>query len=204
MTSSSTFDDSVTIFPAIGNGNFGPYARFDVDETPFGIASGDLNGDGYQDMVTSNGLYEGNQGSFSVLLRSGTTAISAALQDASVRDGVVRLRWIVPSSSTQAAVYRRTSETGWQYLGQASDDPGGFVSYEDPTVEPGARYAYRIHVQDQGEQGYSSEVWIQCQETRGPLWRSGSIRSSRTPWNAKHGSTLSFRDQEGSVLRSSA
>jgi hypothetical protein len=161
MTSSS-FEDSVTIFPGAGDGNFGPGVRFDVGERPYGIAAGDLNGDGHQDLVTSNGLYSpfSSPGSFSVLLRSGTTAISAALQDASVRDGIVRLRWIVPSSSTQARVYRRTPETGWQYLGQATDEPGSLVSYEDPTVEPGLRYAYRIHIQAPGDQGYSNEVWV--------------------------------------------
>jgi FlgD Ig-like domain/FG-GAP-like repeat len=163
VTSASTADDdSVTIFPGIGNGNFGPYARFDVDDRPYGIAAADLNGDGHQDLVTSNGIYSGfsSPGSFSVLLRSGTTAISAALEEASVRDGIVRLRWIVSSSGTQAAVYRRTAETGWEYLGLAVNEPGTYVSYEDPSVEPGIRYAYRIQVHSAGDQGYSNEVWV--------------------------------------------
>jgi hypothetical protein len=155
--------DSVVTFQGLGNGSFGQRRAIEVHEGPWGVTAGDLDVDGHIDLAVANTGGPGGGGPVSVLLNClgcGTTAISAALENAYVDGGVVHLRWIVPSSNTQAAVHRRTATSGWTYLGQATDDPGSYVSYQDHSPEPGTRNAYRIQIQDGGDQGYSDEVWI--------------------------------------------
>jgi hypothetical protein len=155
--------DSVVTFQGLGDGLFGQRRANAVHEGAWGVTAGDLDVDGHMDLAVANTGGPGGGGPVSVLLNCagcGTTAISAALESANVDEGVVHLRWIVSGSSTQAAAYRRTAGSDWTYLGQATDDPGSYVSYQDRSPEAGTRNAYRIQIQDGSEQGYSDEVWI--------------------------------------------
>jgi hypothetical protein len=89
------------------------------------------------------------------------TAISIASEEAQADPGVVRLRWVVPETqSTTYIVQRRSAVSDWANLGLADAESGSFVRYEDRTVLPGQRYAYRLFAQSAGDQGYSSEVWV--------------------------------------------
>ncbi|TMQ63849.1 MAG: T9SS type A sorting domain-containing protein [Candidatus Eisenbacteria bacterium] len=94
-------------------------------------------------------------------LARSTTAVSVALQDAQAEAGLVRLRWIVPDArSSVSMVERRTAISDWATLGQADVESGGYVRYEDRSVTPGERYAYRLFVQSPTDNGYSNEVWV--------------------------------------------
>src|SRR6267142_2268487 len=89
------------------------------------------------------------------------TAISVALQDAQAEVGLVRLRWVVPDArTTVCTVQRRSAASDWADLGLADVESGGVVRYEDRSVTPGERYAYRLFVQSARDRGYSNEVWI--------------------------------------------
>ncbi len=89
------------------------------------------------------------------------TAISVALQDVQAEIGVVRLRWVVPDArSTVCTLQRRRAASDWADLGLADAESGSFVRYEDRSVMPGERYAYRLFVQSARDQGYSNEVWV--------------------------------------------
>ena len=89
------------------------------------------------------------------------TAISVVLQDVQAEVGAVRLRWVVPDArSTACTVQRRSAVSDWADLGLADAESGTFVRYEDRSVAPGERYAYRLFVQSARDQGYSNEVWI--------------------------------------------
>jgi hypothetical protein len=91
----------------------------------------------------------------------GTTAIAIALDVAQTEPGVVRLRWVVPDTRGAAiSVLRRTATIDWVELGPGSVESGSRVTYEDRTVVPGERYAYKLLVRTAGDEGYSSEVWV--------------------------------------------
>jgi hypothetical protein len=57
----------------LGDGTFGPVVRYNVGGEPWGIAAGDLNGDGHLDLVVSKDNYgdSGNKYTLAVLLNNG-------------------------------------------------------------------------------------------------------------------------------------
>ena len=147
------------------------FAAFDV---PLGavIEESDDDGDTWQNAegqlgvfvqklaISGNNLYAARQDG---LWRRplGTTAIAIALDVAQTEPGVVRLRWVVPDTRGAAiSVLRRTAATDWVELGPGSVESGSRVTYEDRTVAPGERYAYKLLVRTAGDEGYSSEVWV--------------------------------------------
>jgi hypothetical protein len=110
--------------------------------------------------ISGNNLYAARQDG---LWRRplGTTSIAIALDVAQTEPGVVRLRWVVPDTRGAAvSVLRRTAATEWVDLGPGSVESGTQVTYEDRTVAPGERYAYKLLVRTAGDEGYSSEVWV--------------------------------------------
>lgn len=70
--------DNVSVLLGDGAGGFGTAATYGLGgpDSPWGIASGDLNNDGYDDLVTANF----GSGSLSVLLSTGNTGIMAPAQ----------------------------------------------------------------------------------------------------------------------------
>jgi hypothetical protein len=69
-------DNDVKVLFGNGSGSFSTGATYAVGTQPFWIASGDFNGDGYPDLVTSNTNINGANGTISVLLnnKNGTFA----------------------------------------------------------------------------------------------------------------------------------
>lgn len=168
--------DSVRVFPGVGNGNFDPMEKLETGSFPNGIAAGDLNGDGHVDLVTANAESDlfppAVDGSISVHLNCVPcgTAISVALQDATVEAGVVHLRWVVPTTRGAVfSVFRRTAGTGWIALPGDVGLSEGLVTYDDNSAAPGERYAYRLLVRSSGDQGYSSEVWVSVPTSAAPM-----------------------------------
>jgi len=159
--------DSLEVFPGNGNGFFGARERFEASSVPNGIVAADLNGDTKVDLVTANEIdfnaFPPVDGALSVFLNCVPcvpTSISVALQDARAEAGVVRLRWYVPDSRGIYSVQRRTAGGDWGEVGIAALERPGVVAYEDRSVSPGERYAYRLFVQTVNDQGFSSEVWV--------------------------------------------
>ena len=72
-------DNDVQVLFGNGGGGFTTGATYAVGSQPFWIASGDLNGDGYPDLVTTNTNVNGATGTVSVLLnnKNGTFASAA-------------------------------------------------------------------------------------------------------------------------------
>jgi hypothetical protein len=62
--------------------------------------------------------------------------------------------------ATRATIYRRTDAVGWLPLGEASFDASGTLRYEDRSVTPGGRYAYRLGVRESGSETFSDETWV--------------------------------------------
>ena len=74
-------DNSVRVLLNNGSGasNFNPATAYAVGNQPYSVVSGDLNGDGYPDLVTANTNVNGTPGTVSVLLnnKNGTFASAA-------------------------------------------------------------------------------------------------------------------------------
>jgi hypothetical protein len=72
-------DNDVKVLFGAGNGSFSTGATYAVGNQPYWIASGDLNGDGYPDLVTTNTNVTGATGTVSVLLnnKNGTFGTAA-------------------------------------------------------------------------------------------------------------------------------
>jgi hypothetical protein len=72
-------DNDVQVLLGNGSGTFSSAGTYAVGSQPFWIASGDLNGDGYPDLVTTNTNVNGATGTVSVLLnnKNGTFASAA-------------------------------------------------------------------------------------------------------------------------------
>lgn len=167
MGNVNTSRDSLEVFPGNGNGFFGQREKYEVGKLPNGIAAGDLNGDTQIDLVTANEIDAGffpQNGSLSVLLNCAPcipTSISVALQDTRVEGGAVHLRWVVHDAhEAVCTVLRRTAATDWVELGRAAISEAGLVAYDDHSVTPGGRYAYRLSVQTATYQENSGDVWI--------------------------------------------
>ena len=54
-----------------GDGTFEPQLRFDTDSTPFGLAIGDLTGNGIPDVLTINSTSDGKNSTVSILMGNG-------------------------------------------------------------------------------------------------------------------------------------
>lgn len=67
----SYLEDNAVRVMLNNGGGFGAAATYPVGQQPFFVASGDINGDGYPDLVTANTTTGSKQGSISVLLNNG-------------------------------------------------------------------------------------------------------------------------------------
>ncbi|MEO6829656.1 MAG: VCBS repeat-containing protein, partial [Acidobacteriaceae bacterium] len=61
-------DNSVRVLSGRGGGNFSTAATYPVGQQPYWVATGDLNNDGYSDLVTANTSLNSPQGTVSVLM----------------------------------------------------------------------------------------------------------------------------------------
>ena len=92
----------------------------------------------------------------------GPTPVLLSLVGAEVTDGRVRLDWFsAAGASLSAFVERRTASSSWQSLGTLSADGTGHLRYEDRSVAPGERYAYRLSYVQGGVEQFSAETWVE-------------------------------------------
>jgi hypothetical protein len=64
-------DNAVRILTGTGRGNFSSTTEYPVGNQPYSLAAGDLNNDGYADLVTANTSLNSKPGTISVLMNKG-------------------------------------------------------------------------------------------------------------------------------------
>ena len=95
-------------------------------------------------------------------LMDGVVAAQVSLVTAKAEPQAVRLAWHVGGAgSFQATVERRGERNDWQPLGVVAADGTGRIEYEDRSITPGERYAYRLAYDDDGTARYTTEAWIE-------------------------------------------
>jgi hypothetical protein len=91
---------------------------------------------------------------------AGPTPALVSLVGADVLPDRVTLTWFGRAPGTEASVYRRGPSESWATIGRSSFDGAGRLVFEDRSVEPGARYAYRLGWIDSGGEQLSAETWV--------------------------------------------
>ena len=64
-------DNAIRVLSGKGGGHFGTATEYPVGQQPYSIAAGDLNNDGYADLVTVNTSLNSKPGTISVLMNNG-------------------------------------------------------------------------------------------------------------------------------------
>jgi hypothetical protein len=92
----------------------------------------------------------------------GIVATALSLVNASATPELVTLLWSgVGAGGLAAIVERRTERTTWQTIGAAAPDGPDRLRFEDRSVEPGTRFAYRLSYHEDGTQRVTSEAWVE-------------------------------------------
>ncbi|HEY2953742.1 MAG TPA: T9SS type A sorting domain-containing protein [Candidatus Eisenbacteria bacterium] len=94
-------------------------------------------------------------------MAGGPVAVELSLASVESTPERVSLLWQGPGAGALAAeVERRAESSGWQALGPAIRDGSDRLRFEDRSVSPGERYAYRLRYLDEGVERLSSESWV--------------------------------------------
>jgi hypothetical protein len=88
------------------------------------------------------------------------TPVLASLVSAEATQGRVRISWYVPIAG-DVGIERRQESTEWARVGTLAPDGGGYLNFEDPNVEPGMRYGYRLWIDDGARAHAVGETWIE-------------------------------------------
>jgi hypothetical protein len=151
--------NTVSVLLGSGDGSFGLKSDYGTGAYPYWVAIADLNGDGRLDLATANSY----ESTVSVLIQTSeiTTPTGLALVDAHSTSKRVELRWFGASMAGVAAtVYRRTPHSAWTAVASIAGDGTGMLHFADASVEPGARYGYRLGVREGGAEEFYGETWI--------------------------------------------
>jgi hypothetical protein len=91
----------------------------------------------------------------------GPVAVELSLASAVVREGRVTLDWFNAGTPVGSAILsRRTESSAWVILTSINSDGTGHLRYEDPSVTPGTRYAYRLNYVESGVERFTAETWV--------------------------------------------
>lgn len=113
--------------------------------------------------ITSDPFMPGHEDTCVTVIRCRemVTPVVASLVSAQASPDGVILRWSLGDPSyLPVGVWRRTQDSGWDPLGAASGS-GGAWRFEDRSVTPGARYAYRLELRRGAETEFAGETWVQ-------------------------------------------
>ena len=149
--------NAVTIWPGRGDGTFGASSEVPAGLNPGRIAVADLDRDGHVDLIVTNSTTN----SITVLLGQVGLPVPTEVSLVSVipAQGRVSLVWMVPQGVPSCTVYRTEEGAAWTALALVLPDGLGYVSFEDRTVRPGRRYAYRLGILVGGVERFSAEAW---------------------------------------------
>jgi hypothetical protein len=95
----------------------------------------------------------------------GPTATLPAILVAQPSVDVVHLEWSSTPDVAAASVERMSDGTAWLSLGTATLAPDRLV-FDDRTVKPGTRYAYRLRWAAGGADGFSDVTWVDVPAVR--------------------------------------
>ena len=127
-------------------------AEFEGDDTCLFLDKDVKNNKKYQyTVIAHKGIYRS-----SFAYKTSKVYITApTLEKASVGDGYVRVYWEKTSTADKYRIYRKTTDTDWQYLGSVGKK---YSTYKDATVKNGGKYIYTVRAID-GEyhSGYDRE-----------------------------------------------
>jgi hypothetical protein len=94
------------------------------------------------------------------IVADGPVAVEVALADVKAKPDGVHLTWQTTLEVFEARVDRRSEGGVWLELGLAAHAGDSRVSYEDRSVQPGQRYAYRLAVRTDTGIIFSDETWV--------------------------------------------
>ncbi len=84
-----------------------------------------------------------------------------SLLDVEAGAGGVVLSWYgSDAASLTPIVQRRTESTEWEVLGSPVSEAPDLLRYEDRSIVPGTRYAYRLAYQEGGAGRFTEETWV--------------------------------------------
>lgn len=92
-------------------------------------------------------------------------AAEITLAEASVAEGVARLRWFAAGARPRVEVERALPGEAWQAAGSVAADGDGFYAFEDPGLAPGARVGYRLAWTEAGARRTTAETWLDVPST---------------------------------------
>ncbi len=151
---------AVSVLLGNGDGTFGQRVDYGIGSDSRSLAIGDLNGDGKPDVAVVNT----SSNTVSVLLNMGDgfpTPVALALVDAQASQNHVTLRWYGASmTGARATVFRQSAGAAWAAVARIAGDGTGTFRFEDLNVQPGARYGYRVGIQEGGAEQFYGETWI--------------------------------------------
>jgi hypothetical protein len=97
-----------------------------------------------------------------VLWDDGAVGIQLTLVSTEAHPDRVILAWQgTNAASLTATVERRSASGEFSVLGSASADGTDRLLYEDSTVTPGARHAYRLSYAEDGVERHTVEAWVE-------------------------------------------
>lgn len=107
-------------------------------------------------------LRNGNKDIFAhKLALDGPVPTLLSLTDVEAGAGRVVLTWYGSgAASLTAIVQRRTQSTEWEALGSPVSEGPDRLRYEDRSIVPGTRYAYRLAYRDEGAERFTAETWV--------------------------------------------
>jgi hypothetical protein len=96
----------------------------------------------------------------------GPVAVLLSLVSAVAEPERVTLVWhAAEGASLAATVERRGTNSDWAPLATVTADGTGRIAFEDRSVSPGERYAYRLAYSDEGVEHRSAETWVDVPRT---------------------------------------
>ncbi|MEO5988418.1 MAG: hypothetical protein ABIU54_10820 [Candidatus Eisenbacteria bacterium] len=109
------------------------------------------------DFLSVNGILQNHL----AVLADVSTPTQLALASVVATAEGVRLTWFAADRRTPSAnLERRTEATGWHFIARLESDGNGVLQFEDSTVEPGGRYAYRLGTQASVGDAWTETVWV--------------------------------------------
>jgi hypothetical protein len=120
---------------------------------------------GNRETLTPNGAFIGQTqvgGDLWMLdLEDLHTPVLVSTVESEAGPDLVRLRWHVSELDRSFDVMRSGSDGGWRARASLRPGSGGFLSYEDTDIQPGATYSYRLQFEDEGSVRYAGETRIE-------------------------------------------
>ncbi|MCB2156404.1 VCBS repeat-containing protein [bacterium] len=179
----------------VGDGTFAAMVNYAVDSGPYGLATGDFNGDGFVDLVVPSV----DSDVVSILLNLGLTMPVLGLNPPSLNFGDIELGG---SSASLATVLGNTGDADLLSTATLSDDGGGAFALSVSPISPltaGTTTSLEVEFMPPGLGPYSGEVSLATNTSSGTVLvaLAGTGVDTQAPTSAATGPT-------GSLVQASA